>query len=668
MGSTKDSIDLLLLNRSNLPFIPVFPYAFVQLGALARRRGLKIKTLDLLNLSGEQIPATLGDYIHRFHPRMIGFTIRQLDSIIAGQYVAEAPAGDCAPLPLSPDLFPVERTRDAVARVRSVTDAPVVVGGAGFSTSPIELAKYLEVDFGIRGEPDGLFDNFDAVLKRQDLPSIPNLIYFADGQYVENQRCLFRPFDGMEYTDAAIEEMEAFYGKEVLFSLGPPSSLPLPFTRPSIPVEVSRGCPFHCCYCVEPITNGTQVRYRSLDAIADDIRFLAARGLRYLWLVCSELSFGSSEFALSVAEEILKINEQLSDHPIVWRSYHLPRWLSAEDLRLLYRSGFLGGRNDFPSWDDDNLLANRVPYRTQHILQHLNDSRTVELERGIEPDECSIFFGNPHASARSLSQTLKRYDEHGFAEYYGQLGFGLRATRVYECCSGQLPAGRDEITTITCEGATETQLIHPSFHYPRYLYRKLGGIKEIVEFFEFLPHVAASRRSLRDKDWAGFLSRHSSPERFSSLVQTLERRGLTSESLRGVEIEAEVAEVVATLLKNPTPSAMRECFAPPENGNQLFNAAAYVLLEAIYVHHGRSFSRVLEFLKLPADPQGRVSVSTYTVMKQLYAQYSSSEALLRAVQRRFRFAADTVEMFLLNYLLYLYHVRIKPEYRELLFD
>jgi hypothetical protein len=55
-------------------------------------------------------------------------------------------------------------------------------------------------------------------------------------------------------------------------------------------------------------------------------------------------------------------------------------------------------------------------------------------------------------------------------------------------------------------------------------------------------------------------------------------------------------------------------------------------------------------------------------MKQLYAQYSSSEALLRAVQRRFRFAADTLEMFLLNYLLYLYHVRIKPEYRELLFD
>ena len=667
MGSTKDSIDLLLLNCSNLPFIPVFPYAFVQVGALARRRGLKIKTLDLVKLSEEHILPTLGDYIHRFHPRMIGFTIRQLDSIIAGQYVAEAPAGDSAPLPLSPDLFPVESTRGAIATVRSITDAPVVVGGAGFSTSPIELSKYLEVDFGIRGEPNGLFDNLDAVLRREDLASIPNLIHSSNEQYVENQHCLFRPFDGMEYTDAVIEEMEEFYGKDILFSLGPPSSLPLPFTRPSIPVEVSRGCPFRCCYCVEPITNGAEVRYRSLDAITDDIRFLASHGLRYLWLVCSELNIRTNEFSLSVAEEILKINEELPDHPIVWRSYHLPRWLSAEDLRLLHRSGFLGGRNDFPSCDDDNLAANKVPYRSEHILEHLRDVRTVETESGIEPEGCSIFFGNPHASATSISDTLKLYDHHGFAEYYGQLGFGLRATRVYECCSDQLPAGKDEITTITREGATDTQLVHPSFHYPRYLYRKLGGIKEIVEFFEFLPHVVASRRSLLDNDWAGFLSRHSSPEHLSGLVQTLQSRDFTPEALPGVEMEPQVAALIAGLRQDPTPSAIRECFKPPENEKHLFNTAAYVLLEAIYVHHGRSFSSVLEFLKLPADPQGRVSVSPYRIMKQLYAQYSSTEALLEAVQRRYQFEADAVEMFLLNYLLHLYHVRINPAYKELLF-
>ena len=667
MGNTNDSIDLLLMNSSNLPFIPVFPYAFVQVGALARRRGLKIKTLDLLKLSEDQILPTLGDYIRRLHPRMIGFTIRQLDSIIAGQYVSEAHDGDSASLPSSLNLFPLETTRDAIVKVRSMTDAPVVVGGAGFSTSPRDISRYLEVDFGIRGEPDGLFDNFDAVLKGQDLASIPNLIHFSDGQYVESQHCFFEPFDGMEYSSEIIEDMEEFYGTDVLFSLGSPLSLPLPSTRPSIPVEISRGCPFHCCYCAEPMTNGTAVRYRNLDAITEDIRFLAARGLRYLWLVCSELNLGTNEFSLSVAEEILRINEQLADNPMVWRSYHLPRWLSAEDLRLLYRSGFLGGRNDFPAWEDHNLAANKVPYKTEHILEHLRDARTVETESGIEPDGCSIFFGNPHANATSISQTLRLYDDHGFAEYYGQLGFGLRATRVFECCSDRLPPGRDEITTVTREGVTDTNLIHPSFHYPRHLYRALGGIEEIVEFLEFLPHVVGSRRGLRDKDWAEFLSRYSSPEHFASVVQELPARQFKSESLDGAELEPQIAALIAEIRKDPTLSAMRRLFAPPPSEKQLLNAAGYVLLEAVYVHHGRSLKNVLEFLELPADPQGLISASTYTLMTALYAQYSSTEALLAAVQRHFQFEDDSVQMFLLNYLLYLYHVRIKPEYKELLF-
>ena len=54
-------------------------------------------------------------------------------------------------------------------------------------------------------------------------------------------------------------------------------------------------------------------------------------------------------------------------------------------------------------------------------------------------------------------------------------------------------------------------------------------------------------------------------------------------------------------------------------------------------------------------------------MEQLYAQYSSSEEFLTRVQRHFEFSEDSVQMLLLNYFLYLYHIHIVPEYRELLF-
>jgi hypothetical protein len=667
MRSANDSIDLLLLNCSNLPFIPVFPYAFVQLGALATRRGIKTKALDLTSLPEEQRRATIEDLIERYHPRAIGFTLRQLDSIIADQYLPGAHAGDRTPPPSSLNLFPLETTRDAIVEVRSLTDAPVVVGGAGFSTSPIEISKYLEVDLGVRGEPDGFLDKFDAVLNGEALASTPNLIYRSGKGYVESRHCFFEPFDNMEYNEAVIRDLEQFYGKETLFSSGPPSSVPLPSTRPSIPVEVSRGCPFHCCYCAEPMTNGTEVRHRLLDAIAEDIQFLASRGLRYLWLVCSELNTGSNEFALLIAEEITRINEQLAEDPIVWRSYHLPRWLSAEDLRLLYRSGFLGGRNDFPAWDDGNLAANSVPYRTEHILGYLRDLRAVETERGIETEGCSVFFGNPHANAKSISRTLRLYDDHGFAEYYGQLGFGFRATRVFDCCFDHLPMTKHQITTVTREGVTPTNLIHPSFHVPDHLLTALGGIEETFEFFEFAPHVVLSRRALRDKDWADFLSRTSNPEQFSSLLRKVEEGYLGSGFLDAPETDPRIAALVRDIYQDPTPSALQSVFEPPPNEKQLLNDVSSVLLEAIYSHHCACLEGVLEFLQLPSGPEGLASFSTYKLIEKLYAQYSSTHALVKAVQIHFRLDDDSAEMFLLNYLLFLYHVRIRPEYTELLF-
>ena len=42
--------DLLLLNASNLPTTPIFPYAFVQVTALARRFGLRVARFDFVGL------------------------------------------------------------------------------------------------------------------------------------------------------------------------------------------------------------------------------------------------------------------------------------------------------------------------------------------------------------------------------------------------------------------------------------------------------------------------------------------------------------------------------------------------------------------------------------------------------------------------------------------
>jgi hypothetical protein len=377
---------------------------------------------------------------------------------------------------------------------------------------------------------------------------------------------------------------------------------------------------------------------------------------------------GTNEFALSVAEKIIKTNEKLGDNPIVWRSYFLPRWFSTEDLRLLYRSGFIGGWNDFPCWEDDNLERNKVPYKAEHILKYLKNVMIIEEEREINPDIFSIFLGNPFADAKSISTTLRLYDEQGIGEYYGDLGFfSVPAIRVYECCLDRLPIHKDEITTIRRDGTMEPNLIHPSFHFPSYLYKTLGGMKEINDFFLFLPNTVRSKRSLRYKDWSYFLFQYCSPEHLSKFLQEKGEREHDADILNRGAINPEVADLARNILKMPTPSSLRDVFAPPFNEKDIFNIVALILLEILYSRHFESFDEVLDFLELPADPRGDISLSTYRLMERLYAQHSSTEALLKAVKNHFEFDNGSIQMLLTNYLVYLFDVRIKSEYKELLF-
>ncbi|WPB72596.1 hypothetical protein KYC5002_26430 [Archangium violaceum] len=73
--------DLLLLNASNLPQLPIYPYAFVQVSAIARRFGLSVRRLDLLQVRREFWRPMLQELIQRHRPRMVGIHLRQQDTL-----------------------------------------------------------------------------------------------------------------------------------------------------------------------------------------------------------------------------------------------------------------------------------------------------------------------------------------------------------------------------------------------------------------------------------------------------------------------------------------------------------------------------------------------------------------------------------------------------------
>jgi hypothetical protein len=349
----------------------------------------------------------------------------------------------------------------------------------------------LEADLGVTGEPDAFFAQFDSALGGA---AVDNVVHPTEATPV---RKFFAPLAEREYDDEIVDEMERFYGHSVLY--GP--------RAPTVAVEVSRGCPFRCSFCAEPAVKGHRTQYRDLDAVFGDLEFLVRRGLRSFWLVCSELNHGSADLAVEVAQRFLKLRERYPERPINWRAYVLPRWLSASDMDLLHRSGFSGGWNDFPSLDDRNLSDNRVPYRTRHIHEHLE--QTLEMHRRDavpSPPTFGAFLGNAHADPTSIVSTLDYFDQHFYGKFErAQIGTATRLLATMD--QRTLDALAPNAVTFTASGAqTELDITLPTYALPTAVTDALGpGLESSSEFFEYVRTTLLSREFEQMQDWLRFL-------------------------------------------------------------------------------------------------------------------------------------------------------------------
>ena len=91
------------------------------------------------------------------------------------------------------------------------------------------------------------------------------------------------------------------------------------YTGGFVGVPTKRGCPFNCLFCLYPVIDGKQVRYRPPRVVAQDVENLKRKfGVNKIWF-CDSQFFPAAK-SLPVAEETLDelIRRELDIH---WASY-----------------------------------------------------------------------------------------------------------------------------------------------------------------------------------------------------------------------------------------------------------------------------------------------------------------------------------------------------------
>ncbi len=347
---------LISSNRCTTPE-PVFPLGLVCLSAALRHAGHRAYYFD--NLAN---PAGLPEMLSTHHPDFVGISLRNVDDVLIRKRATYF--GDLVSL---------------TASIRQQSNAPIILGGSGFSLFPQRLLELTGADFGIcgAGEP-GLVSLIAAHQNGGRYDDIPGLVFRQNGNMVANSTS--PPLFNHVLTEADWPvPLTAFY-------LGASGMLNL---------QTQRGCGFRCSYCTYPLIEGKQHFRRPPEMVASEFEQLHRLGARYVFITDSIFN-SSREHVAAICEAIRRRNTRMS-----WGCFLRPKGLTPELMKLMARAGLSHIEFGSDSFCDEVLSAYHKDLSFDDILD------ASELARQENIDYCHFLIaGGPGESEATLANSF----------------------------------------------------------------------------------------------------------------------------------------------------------------------------------------------------------------------------------------------------------------------
>ncbi len=162
----------------------------------------------------------------------------------------------------SADMVAISTITSTAPRAYAIADEarrlgkPVLLGGPHVTFLAGEAMEH--ADFVVRGEGEETLMAFiDAWEQGKEFSSLPNLSYRKNGEVVHNpSRRAWVDLDRIPFPDFSLLKLSRQGARR----------------RRIIPVETSRGCPFDCSFCAVTGMFGRVYRFRSTDAVLEELR------------------------------------------------------------------------------------------------------------------------------------------------------------------------------------------------------------------------------------------------------------------------------------------------------------------------------------------------------------------------------------------------------------
>ena len=348
---------LISANREEINML-TWPLGLACVAAATQKAGHEVKLLDLMEANDPA--AALREAVHEFNPDVIGISVRNIDD-----------------QSMENTQFLLDDVRDAVAVCRSLSNAPIVLGGAGYSIFPESSLEYLGADMGIQGEGEKAFP---ALLKRieegRDFSDVPGLYVSAAGP--RGERAFAKKLDEFPLPDTRSLSAARYHDQEFW-----------------LPVQTRRGCPMKCSYCSTAVIEGCAIRKRSPEAVVQWLGECARAGFSRFYFVDNTFNLPPS-YARMLCSRLFeaKLN-------ITWRCILYPVKIDEELVRLMAEAGCVEVSLGFESGHEPILHGMNKRFKPEDVR------RTSELlgKYGIRRMGF-LLLGGPGETKESAQESL----------------------------------------------------------------------------------------------------------------------------------------------------------------------------------------------------------------------------------------------------------------------
>jgi radical SAM superfamily enzyme YgiQ (UPF0313 family) len=344
-------------NREDIN-MPTLPMGLGCVAAATQKANHDVLFVDLLTTS--DIRPMIRKTIDEFAPQVIGISVRNIDDQV-----------------MDSTRFMLDQAKEVVSLCKKLSDAPLVLGGAGYSMFPQIALEYAGADMGIQGEGEVAFPVLLKHIEQQtDLSGVSGL--YLRGQGLQAKRTYIKDLDSLPFPEPSL----------LVTANREKANYWLPF-------QTRRGCPLDCSYCSTATIEGHLVRQRSPAGAVRELTRWVGAGFNQVFFVDNTFNLPQS-YAMDLCSRLVGASLDFT-----WRCILYPRKISEDLVKTMARAGCSEVSLGFESGNNDILRALNKRFDTGEIRQ----ANRILSDYGIRRMGF-LMLGAPGETRKSVAQSF----------------------------------------------------------------------------------------------------------------------------------------------------------------------------------------------------------------------------------------------------------------------